>query len=84
MSEFYTDGVKQFLRSVEWPRGLVVNVIEYDTHLALRLYRLNFEQFSAIDKLKISERVGEAINGVRNSGCPCYLEVVKGDGAQHQ
>jgi hypothetical protein len=78
----YTDEVRAFLLSTKWPKGLVINTVEYDTHIALRLYRDNFETFDGVDKLKISQLLGETINALRNQGCPCYLEVAKGNGKQ--
>lgn len=84
MSEtLYSDEIKRFLRQVPWTKGLVLDVIEYDTHLAIRLYRENFETFDGEGKKAISKLIGETINAVRKQGCPIYLEVAAGNGKQN-
>ena len=77
----YSDEIKELVRSCEWPRRLVLDVIEYPEYLGIRLHRNNFESFSSADKKVIAERVGQVIMAIRSKGCPCYMEVVKGDGS---
>lgn len=76
----YSDEIKSLLRNYNWPAGLVVDIIEYSDYLGMRLYRDNFETFDGVDKQFIAKQVGGAIEAVRKRGCPCYMEVVKGDG----
>lgn len=57
-----------------------MTVVEYDEHLALRLYRDNFETFDGIDKEFAAAQVAAAIYRVRQYGCPCYIECVEGNG----
>lgn len=73
--------VKQILRLPQWPKGLVIEIVEYEFHISLRLYRDNFERFDGTDKRHIAGLVGETINRIRGIGVPCYLEVEKGDGS---
>lgn len=76
----YSDEVKALLRSYDWPTGLIVDIIEYSDYIGVRLHRDNFETFDGVDKQFIAKQVGAAIEAVRKRGCPCYMEVVKGDG----
>lgn len=80
MDSLYTDEIKGYLLNRKWPKGLVVDSVEYDNHIALRLYRDNFETFDGVDKLSIAQLIGETINAIRNQGCPCYMEVAPGNG----
>lgn len=77
----YTDEIKQMLselaRTHTLPRGLVFDVVEYEHHLALRLYRDNFETFDGVDKQQIANKIGDIILRIRQKGVPCYMEVEK-------
>lgn len=74
-NSLYTIDIANILRSYRLPNTLVVDVIEYEEHLALRLYRDNFEAFDGTDKEYIAKKIGAAVNKVRSLGCPMYLEV---------
>lgn len=76
----YSDEIQQIVRSYDWPKNLVVEIIEYEDYLGFRLFRDNFETFDGVEKEQIAKMVGAAIFAVRQKGCPCYMEVVKGDG----
>ncbi len=78
----YSLEIRRYLLQRKWPKGLIVDTVEYPTHIALRLYRDNFNSFGGVDQLSISQLVGETINAVRSQGCPCNLEVAPGDGKQ--
>lgn len=80
MNSLYTDEIRGFLLSVKWPKGLIVDTVEYADHISLRLYRLNFNKFDGTDKKEIAKIVGETINALRKTGCPSYLEVLPGNG----
>lgn len=79
-ASLYSTEVKQTLGRFEWPKGLIIDVVEYDNHLGLRLYRDNFETFDGVDKEFIAKQIGGAIAAVREKGCPLYLEVARGNG----
>lgn len=79
-ASLYTDEVKKTLSRFTWPKGLIIDVIEYEDHLGLRLYRDNFETFDGVDKEFIAKQVGGAITSVRQRGCPLYMEVAAGNG----
>lgn len=70
----------KLFRSKDWPKGLAIEMIEYELYIGMRLFRENFETFHGIDKQHIAGLVGNTIQQIRNLGIPCYLEVVKGDG----
>lgn len=80
MESLYDDSIKQFIHTRPWPKGLIVEVVEYEEYLALRLFRNNFSAFDGVDQLYTAGLIQEVINGVRQSHIPCYLEVAPGDG----
>lgn len=75
-----TPDVRQLVRSVTWPKGLVFDVVEYDEYINIRFYRENFNSFSGEDRLRIAQMVGEVITRIRSTGIWCGLEVERGDG----
>lgn len=75
-----TEEVKKILRLPEWPSGLIIELVEYEHYISLRLFRDNFESFDGEDKRHIAGIVGQTIKKIRDIGIPCYLEVEKGDG----
>lgn len=83
MATLYSEEIKELVRSYSWPKNLIFEIVEYRDplpHLGFRLFRDNFETFDGVDKEVIAKMVGAAIVAVREKGCPCYLEVSKGDG----
>lgn len=70
----YQPDIKEFVRSREWPKGLIMDVVEYDHHLGFRFYRDNFIQFDMDDQMKIASTVKEVMEKIRNLGIPCYME----------
>lgn len=80
MNSLYTDEVKQIVRLPQWPDTLAMEVVEYDTHLGLRLFRDNFETFDGVEKEVIAKTIGDVILKVRALGVPMYLEVARGHG----
>lgn len=80
MKDDLYEGVRGFLLSVKWPKGLIVDTRASEEAVWIVLYRDNFNTFDGVDKLAISKIVGETINAIRKQGCPCYLAVEPGDG----
>lgn len=70
----YTPEVKEIFRSAGWPKGLIIDVIEYPTHLGFRFYRDNFITFSPADQRQIAAAVKEIMEHIRGLGIPCYME----------
>lgn len=79
----YTDEIRTFVRSRNWPRGLVLDVIEYETHLGFRFYRDNFIKFDGEAQRQIASTVKEVMEKIRSLGIPCYMEKMEkvSDGA---
>lgn len=78
----YSKEIKTYIRSRQWPGGLVYEVVEYEEHLSLRFFRDNFNSFDGEDRLQIAMMVKEVMEKVRKDGIPIYMEVAKGDGRQ--
>lgn len=78
----YSIGIREYLGSRPWPKGLVFDIVEYEMHLGFRLYRDNFNAFDAADRLQIAGQVKEVMEKIRNDGIPIYMEVEKNVPAQ--
>lgn len=78
MSEFgstlYTPQIKEYVHSVGWPKGLVLDVVEYPGYLAFRFYRDNFITFSPADQKQIALAIKQVMEHIRGQGIPCYME----------
>lgn len=74
------DGVRGYLLTIKWPKGLIVDTRASDEAVWIVLYRDNFNTFDGESKISISKTVGETINAIRKQGCPCYLAVEQGNG----
>ncbi len=70
----YTPEVRNFIRTRAWPKGLVMDVIEYDYHLGLRFYRDNFITFDGEEQRQIASMVKETMEKIRGMGIPIYME----------
>lgn len=73
----YTDEIKRFVRSRNWPSGLMLDVIEYEEYLGFRFYRDNFITFDAEQQRQIAATVKEVMEKIRSLGIPCYMEKVE-------
>lgn len=76
----YTDDVRTYIRSREWPANLIYEVVEYETYIALRFFRLNVNDLSIDDKLRLTPLVNDTMATIRNKGIPIYMEVAAGNG----
>lgn len=76
MVNLYTEEVRKFIYShkAELPKGLIIDTIEYDDHLALRLYRDNFDALDGVDRLRVTKVLHEVVAGIWAFGCPCTVE----------
>lgn len=80
MDSLYSDEIRRFFHTRQWPKGLQALVTEEETHLQLVLFRDNFNTFDGEDKKQIASMVKEFMETVRKMGVPIYLQVGKGDG----
>lgn len=78
--QMYSNEVRNQLHGITWPKGLIIEVVEYQYYLAFRFYRDNFEKFNGETKYYIAMRIKELMESVRKQGIPCYMEVEEGDG----
>jgi hypothetical protein len=76
LESLYTDEVRWFIRTRDWPKGLRFDVFENDDpapHLNIVFYRDNFIQFDTDAQLKIASVVQEVMTKLRGDGIPVYL-----------
>lgn len=72
----YTPEVKSIFHSDKPPvKGFIVDVVEFDTYLTLRVYRENFESYTQQQRWSIIVWLNEKIAAIRNIGTQCYPEV---------
>lgn len=82
MSSQYTDEVKKLIHTIKPPYpGLILDVVEYEDYLALRVYRPNIEEFSEPQKVALAEHLYRLRDAVRATGAKCHLEGVEDDPA---
>ena len=74
MESLYTDDIRKYIRSRDWPKGLIYEVVEYEEHLAMRFFRDNFNSFDGEDRLHIAMMVKEVMEKIRSLGVPIYME----------
>lgn len=76
MQTLYTDEVRRYVNTRDWPRGLIIDVFE-DTepqpHLNFVFYRDNFVQFGTEQQAKIAAIIKEVMEKLRSDGIPCYM-----------
>lgn len=70
----YTPEIKALVRSAQWPKNLVMDVIEYPYYLGFRFYRDNFVTFSREDQVQIAATIKQLMETIRGMGIPCYME----------
>lgn len=73
-NSLYTDDIREFVNSRPWPRGLIMDVVEYDDYLGFRFYRDNFIKFDGEAQRQIASQIKEVMEKIRGLGIPCYME----------
>lgn len=76
----YTTEVKRIIKSFNFPKNLVVDIVEYEFHLAMRFYRENINSLDGVDKTRFAYSLNDCLWKIRNTGIPIYTEVVPGNG----
>ena len=56
------------------PAGLIVDIVNYRTHLALRVYRDNINSFPDYKQQNIYTWLNNTLELINNVGVPCVLE----------
>lgn len=80
MESLYSNEIRTFFLTRDWPRGLKVLIAEEEENLNFVLFRDNFNSFDGEDRLQIAMMVKEFMEKVRGMGVPIYMQVAKGDG----
>jgi hypothetical protein len=73
----YSNEIRNYIRSRDWPLRLQWEVAEYEEHLAFRFFRDNFNTFDGEEQRRIAMMVREVMEKVRGDGIPIYMEVMK-------
>lgn len=76
MDSLYTDEVRRFVNTRDWPSGLIIQVAEQDEpapHLNLIFYRDNWLTFDFEDQSKITSTVKEVMEKLWSMGIPTYV-----------
>jgi len=72
----YTLAVKKIFKGVKPPYpNFIVDIVEYEDYLALRVYRDNVESFSESQKLACAEYLYQIRDAIR-SEVKCHIEGV--------
>lgn len=85
----YSNEVRDYVHSRDWPVGLILDIeekfVEIDhregsvpigqAYLQIIFYRDNFGVFEPGKQLLIAQTMNEVMMKLRNDGIPCYLEV---------
>ena len=82
MNSLYTDELRTFVRTRDWPLKLIFHIVEYDEYLGFVLFRDNFNSFDGEDRLQIAMMVKEVMEKIRKIGVPIYMEVREGNGQE--
>lgn len=80
MTSLYSNSIRTFLRTRDWPKDLVWEVVEFEDCLKFRVYRQNINALDGEDKLHLAKVLNETLWGIRNRGIPIYTWVAEGDG----
>lgn len=83
MTSLYTNEIRQFIRSRDWPIGLRWKVTELDDpapYLLFWLYRDNINALGGEDKMQLAKVLNETLSSIHKSGVPIYTKVAKGNG----
>jgi len=71
----YNDNVRRIFKTTKCPyRGFVVDMVEHDDYLELRVYKDNIESFSEPQKLGLSEYLYLLRDAIRLTGVKCHIQ----------
>lgn len=75
----YTKEAQRIFKETKAPyKGLIVDMIEYPGHLALRVYSDNIADFSIDQKVALAEYLYTLRDALRAIGAPVEIEGVHG------
>lgn len=73
----YTNEIRQYVVSRDWPKGFILEIVEYDSYLGFRVFRDNFVTFSGEEQYQIAMCIKQVMERLRSTGIPCYMEKVE-------
>lgn len=79
-NSLYTDDIRQVVRSRNWPKSLIWEIVEFEDCLKFKLYRENINSLDHDNKLRLAGILNDTLNTIRDKGVPIYTWVAKGDG----
>ncbi|QIQ63036.1 hypothetical protein SEA_MOAB_176 [Streptomyces phage Moab] len=73
----YTETVQKVFKSIRPPYpNFIVDMVEYEDYLSLRVYKDNIESFSENQKIALAEYLYQLRDAIR-SECKCHIEGVE-------
>lgn len=74
MNTLYPNSIREYVRTRDWPKGLVFDVVEYESWLGFRFYADNFATLKGEELVSVAATIKEVMEKIRGLGIPCYLE----------
>ncbi|WMI33549.1 hypothetical protein SEA_PHREDRICK_179 [Streptomyces phage Phredrick] len=75
----YTPEVQKVFKTIKPPYpNFIVDMVEYQDYLALRVYKDNIESFSDNQKVALAEYLYQLRDAIR-SECKCHIEGVENE-----
>lgn len=81
MDSLYSEAIRNYIRQQNWPKGLIIETVEYNEEgcLRLRLYQDNLQSIG-VDREWLHGKLIGVAHAISNMGVPCFLELVEGNG----
>lgn len=71
----YTSEVQRIFKTTKQPfRGLVVDLVEHQDYLELRVYKDNIESFSEPQKVALADYLYKVRDAIRLTGTKCHIQ----------
>lgn len=84
MTTLYSNSIRTYLRTRDWPVGLIWEIVEFEDCIKFKVYRDNINSLDSEDKLQLAKLLNEALTSIRDNGVPIYTWVEKGDGRRER
>lgn len=79
---WYNNDIRVYLRDKQWPKGYVPTIKSEPEGLIFILSQKDLESYNmdVVDYRQLEKVVGESVEWVRSTGCPCYVRAVYDNG----
>jgi len=76
VDSLYTPEIRDMFRSMNWPAGTPLRVIDKGDHVMLSVKRGDFQSLDHRTQVIITDKINTFMWSARNKGCPIFLEAV--------